>query len=54
MFGAVRGRGVDKRGGNGSNPVGAEAGKEGGDLVGIRYGESAVGAVVLEGEAKES
>jgi hypothetical protein len=37
-----------------SDPVGAEAGKEGGYIVGIRYGESAVGAVVLEGEAKES
>jgi hypothetical protein len=46
-MGAVRGRGVDERRGSVSNPIGTEASKQGGDIVRVRDGESAVGAVVL-------
>ena len=52
-MGAVGGRGVDEGRGSVSYPIGTEAGKKGGDVVGVRDRECAIGAVVSKCEAKE-
>ena len=50
---AVGGRGVDEGRGSVSDPIGTETGKKGGDVVGVRDRECAVGAVVGKCEAKK-
>ena len=52
-MGAVSRRGVEERRGSVSDPIGTEAGKKGGDVVGVRDRECAVGAVVGKCEAQE-
>ena len=52
-MGAVGGRGVDEGRGSVSDPIGTETGKKGGDVVGVRDRECAIGAVVSKCEAKE-
>ncbi len=52
-MGAVGRRGVDEGRGSMSDPIGTEVGKKGGDVVGVRDGECAVGAVVGKCKAKE-
>ncbi len=52
-MGALRRRGVNERRGSVSDPIGTEAGKWGGDVVRVRDGKGAVGAVVLGGEAEK-
>ncbi len=51
--GSKGGRDVERRGRGRTDPVGAKAGKEGGDIAWVRERESFEGAVVVHLEAKE-
>jgi hypothetical protein len=51
--GSKGGGGVERRGRGRTDPVGAKAGEKGGNVPRVRQGESAEGAVVVEGKAKK-